>query len=57
MQGMAELYGSGSSSPDDVELRRRLVCKLSEDETGWRQVMHQPNAIWVTSVHEKGGVS
>ena len=53
---MMGLYGSGHSSPDDVELGRRLVCKLSEDEKGRRQVMHEPNAIWVTSVYEKGVV-
>ena len=50
------MYGPGSSSLEDVELGRRLLCKLSEDEKGRRQVMHEPNAIWVTLVHEKGVV-
>ena len=28
------------------------MCKLSEEETGRRQVMREPNAIWVMSLHE-----
>jgi hypothetical protein len=55
MRLMAGLYGSGRSSPD-VEMGRRLSCKLSEEETGRRQGMHEPNAIWAVSVHEKGVV-
>ena len=56
MQLTAGLYGSGRSSPDDVEMGHRLVCKLSDEETGRRQGMHEPNAIWVTSVAEKDAV-
>jgi hypothetical protein len=54
---MAGLYGSGRSrsSPDD-KVGRRLLCKLSEGETGRRQGMHEPNAIWAVSVHVKGVV-
>ena len=50
---MAGLSGSGRSSPDDDELGRRLMCELSED-TGRRRGMHEANAIWAVSVHEKG---
>ena len=53
---MAGLYGSGCSSPDDVELGHRLLCKLSGEETERRQGMHEPNAIWAVAVQEKGVV-
>jgi hypothetical protein len=53
---MAGLYGSGCPSPDDDELGRRLVCKLSDEETGRRQGMYEANAIWAVSVHVKGVV-
>ena len=32
------------------------MFKLSEDETGRRQGMHEANAIWVASVHDMGVV-
>ena len=51
---MAGLYGSGRSSPDDDELGLRLMRELSEEDTGRRQGMHVPNAIWAVLVHEKG---
>ena len=41
---MAGLYGYGYSSPDN-ELGHRLVCKLSEEEMGRRQGLHEHNAI------------
>ena len=56
MRLMMRLYGSGRSSPDDDELGRRLVCKLSDKETGRRQGMHEPNASWAASFHEMGVV-
>lgn len=53
----AGLYDSGSP---DVELDRRLVlgvfCKLSDEKTGWRHGMHEPNVIWAVLDHEKGVV-
>ena len=56
MRLMVGLYGCGRSSPDDDELGCQVVCRLSEDETGRRQGMHEPNAIWVMSVHDMGVV-
>ena len=53
---MTGLYGTGCSSPDDVELGRRLMCKLSDEEMEQRKGMHEPNAIWVMSVYEMGVV-
>ena len=50
---MTGLYDSGRSSPND-EFGRRLVCQLSENETGRIQGMHDPNAIWAMSVRELG---
>ena len=53
---MAGLYGSGRPFPDNDELGCRLMCELSEEDTSRRQGMHEPNAIWAVSVHEKGNV-
>ena len=52
----AGLYGSGRTFPDNDELGRRLMCQLSEEDTGRRQGIHEPNAIWAVSVREKGNV-
>ena len=53
---MAGLYGSGRTFPDNDELGRRLMCQLSEEDTGRRQGIHEPNATWAVSVREKGNV-
>lgn len=49
----AGLYSSGCSA--DI-VGRFVFCKLSEDETGRRQGMHEPSAILTVSDHEKGVV-
>ena len=54
MRLTAGLYCSGRSTPDD-ELDPPLVGN-SEEETGQRQGMHEPDAIWAVTDHEKGVV-